>query len=95
MCESFRVISKGLNFRNNQLYGEWPTAVLSVYMFTHATFTLYIQITTFTTGGVFKALIHFSGDYNYVAPKVQFLTIPFHPNGEALHSVLLVRNNLL
>lgn len=47
------------------------------------------------TGGVFKALIHFSGDYNYVAPKVQFLTIPFHPNGEALHSVLLVRNNLL
>lgn len=31
-------------------------------------------------GGVFKALIHFSGDYNYVAPKVQFLTIPFHPN---------------
>lgn len=31
-------------------------------------------------GGVFEALIHFNEDYNYSAPKIQFLTIPFHPN---------------
>lgn len=31
-------------------------------------------------GGVFETLFHFSSDYNYIAPKIQFLTIPFHPN---------------
>ncbi|XP_065911677.1 ubiquitin-conjugating enzyme E2 U-like [Dysidea avara] len=34
-------------------------------------------------GGIFEALIHFNGEYNEVAPKVQFLTIPFHPNVDA------------
>ena len=43
--------------------------------------------TIYCAGGVFEALIHFSGDYNYSAPKIQFLTIPFHPNGVVYFAV--------
>jgi len=35
-------------------------------------------------------MIHFNGDYNYTAPKIQFLTIPFHPNGEVCIIIVLV-----
>ena len=51
------------------------------------------------TGGVFEAMIHFSSDYNYVAPKIQFLTIPFHPNGKGLEVqytvIMLLKYNAL
>lgn len=50
--------------------------------------TAHIINVLLLTDGVFEALIHFSGDYNYAAPKVQFLTIPFHPNGKVQYCTL-------
>ena len=47
---------------------------------------MYVDMCIFLIGGVFEALIHFNGDYNYSAPKVHFLTVPFHPNGEVYYN---------
>lgn len=33
------------------------------------------------TGGVFQVMLSFNEEFNTVPPKIHFLTIPFHPNG--------------
>lgn len=40
-------------------------------------------------GGVFQVRIFFTEDFNYKPPEVHFMTIPFHPNGNKVATIII------
>ena len=53
-------------------------SVLLVVLFVHV---MLLARACAPTGGVFQVMLSFNEEFNTVPPKIHFLTIPFHPNG--------------